>query len=398
MEIQNKVLIATSIAPLNLEKQRRAVDTWLKAGFEVISLNNEDEINNVSSVFPDIYFHIVDRNAKNIYGKPYIYIYDFMRLLNRQDYKVCGIVNSDICFKGVKENFLDFIYQESLGSLVYGHRKDVNNINEINGEVCEGVDYFFFDKKLTSIYQDEGFCMGQPAWDYWMVAVPVSLNIPAKRVLNQIAYHEKHSQQWNEELNRFLTTNVINDKYIKKLYPSYNDAQLTGKLSEIVCLREGVIYNGFSKKPSVLVVYNPSNFKNIPTSKTYKSIKKQSYNNIKIIIDSIHNINKREIQQDYICFVEEGDYLHPQFIELLINEIDNFDCVFVNNESLNIFDELDNLHTLHLLFGESRDLLVLKKGLFKTSKLIEINFDLSYLYKLRKKLYGFRNMHHFKTN
>ncbi|WP_303982307.1 hypothetical protein, partial [Niallia circulans] len=297
---QNKILIATSIAPKDLEKQRVAVNTWLKVGFEVVSLNNKDEINKIAPFFPDISFHIVDRNAENIFGKPYIYIYDFMRLLSEKDYRICGIINSDICFKGVGKDFLNFVYKESLDCLVYGNRKDVNNINEVNGEVCEGVDYFFFDKKLTSIYPDEGFCMGQPAWDYWMVAVPFSLSIQAKRILNQVAYHQKHSQQWDEKLNSYFTNTIINEKYIQKLYPGQQNPQLLERLSEIVCLRKGIIYNTFNTKPSVLVVYNPNSCKDILNSKTFNSIQNQSYNNIRITFGSIKDFKENGIEEDYM--------------------------------------------------------------------------------------------------
>jgi hypothetical protein len=37
------VLVATSIAPINIENQRKAIDTWIKAGLDVISFNCIEE-------------------------------------------------------------------------------------------------------------------------------------------------------------------------------------------------------------------------------------------------------------------------------------------------------------------------------------------------------------------
>lgn len=166
-----KIIVATSIQPNRIELQKMAINTWLKVGFKVVSLNTKEEVDMLEQYFPNVQFQIVERSAKDRYGKPYIYIYDFMRYLDSTDVEICGIINSDIHFRDVKNDFIDFIREEASNSLVYGHRLDVNNIDDSYGNLSNGVDYFFFDKNLISIYKDDGLCMGQPAWDWWMVCV-----------------------------------------------------------------------------------------------------------------------------------------------------------------------------------------------------------------------------------
>jgi hypothetical protein len=234
------ILVATSIGPKKIEIQRIAINTWLYAGFNVVSLNTKEEVDTLKPYFPDIEFHIVDRSAKERYGKPYIYIYDFMSYLNSTDYKVVGIINSDIHFKNVKQDFVNDIYEEAIDSLVYGHRVDVNHINDSLGTVSNGVDYFFFDKKLIHIYQDDGLCMGQPAWDWWMVCVPASENKTTKRLLNPIGYHVIHPQQWDQSLNQYLIESVVMKKYLRKLYPEVNDNELNSKMWDIVISKSGI--------------------------------------------------------------------------------------------------------------------------------------------------------------
>ncbi|MFT8321305.1 MAG: hypothetical protein ABF649_10395, partial [Bacillus sp. (in: firmicutes)] len=240
----NEVIITTSIGPGKVEVQQNAIKTWVDAGFRVVSLNSAEEINTLKPYFPTIEFQEISRNAQEKFGKPYIYIYDFMQYLSSTDYKVCGIVNSDIHFLEIKDNFMDFIYKESIGSLVYGHRMDVDNLNNLNGRVSNGVDYFFFDRDLITIYEDDGLCMGQPAWDWWMVCVAAAAHKPNKRVLNTVAYHIDHPQTWMESLNLYLIESVVIDKYLRKLYPEALYYELNLKMWDIVISKDGITYQG----------------------------------------------------------------------------------------------------------------------------------------------------------
>jgi hypothetical protein len=235
------ILVATSIGPNRIEIQKSAINTWLNAGLNVVSLNTKEEVDILKPYFPDIQFHVVDRSAKEKYGKPYIYIYDFMRYLKSTDYKVVGIINSDIQFKDVNQGTVNIIYEEALDSLVYGHRMDVNDINDSYGTLSNGVDYFFFDKNLIDIYQDDGLCMGRPAWDWWMVCVPASKNKTTKRILNPIGYHVTHPQQWNQNLNQYLIESIVKEKYLKKMYPGLDSYELNIKMWEIVISNSGFI-------------------------------------------------------------------------------------------------------------------------------------------------------------
>jgi hypothetical protein len=239
---RKKIVVATSLAPKRIKMQKKAMATWINAGFKIVSLNTEEEVKLLKPSFPDIEFHVVKRSAKEKFGKPYIFIYDFMNYLKSSKSKICGIINSDIHLKGVKKNIINSIYNEALGSLVYGHRIDVPDINQTNGTVCNGVDYFFFDRKLIDIYQDDGLCMGQPAWDWWMVCVTAYAQKPTKRVLSHIAYHEIHPQEWYESLNQYLIESTVFKKYLRKLFPKASNQELNNKMWDIVISKNGIIF------------------------------------------------------------------------------------------------------------------------------------------------------------
>jgi len=243
---QNRILLATSIAPFNIEIQRMAIDTWIRAGFDVVSLNSKDEVGLIEQYFSDIKFSIVERTAKEKFGKPYIYIYDFITYLLSTDYQVFGIINSDIHFREVENDFLNFIYKNANSALVYGHRVDIKNFGDAEGKVSKGVDYFFFDKSIASVYEDDGLCMGQPAWDWWMVCVPASYHRSVKRVLSKIAYHQKHPKRWYESLNQYLIESIVLDKYLKNVYPNLTQMELNAEMHAIVLSEKGISYGNNS--------------------------------------------------------------------------------------------------------------------------------------------------------
>jgi hypothetical protein len=140
----------------------------------------------------------------------------------------------------VNKDTIKLIYQEASGSLVYGHRVNVKSLKDTKGKVSNGVDYFFFDTQLTNIYRDHGLCIGQPAWDWWMVAVPASKKIPTKRVLSRIAYHKNHSKEWSQVRNQRLIESIVINKYIKPRYPDLTAEQSMEKLHEIVLNKNGI--------------------------------------------------------------------------------------------------------------------------------------------------------------
>jgi Tfp pilus assembly protein PilF len=145
------VTIATSIAPRDFEIQREAIDSWKALGFEVISINCKEEISKLQNGFPDIEFHTAGRDARQQFGKPYIYFHDFMNLFEERGSKLCGIVNSDIHL--LNKHLKTIVSLEAKNSFLFGCRQDVSTLDNNEGnEFSVGFDYFFFDRKYLSIY------------------------------------------------------------------------------------------------------------------------------------------------------------------------------------------------------------------------------------------------------
>lgn len=196
---KEKITVITTIAPFDIEKQKLAIESWLNAGLNVLSLNCSQEKEILEPLFPHVRFIEADRDAKSIAGKPYVYFDDILENLGKSGSQICGIINSDILLN-VTTEFISEIKSYASDSLVYGCRVDVEKPDSFAGSFYEfGYDFFFFDKSLIQIYPESDFCLGLPWWDYWMVAVPLSKKIKLTKVISPVAFHLWHPTKYNNE-------------------------------------------------------------------------------------------------------------------------------------------------------------------------------------------------------
>ena len=217
-ERQKKVnIIATSIAPHGIENQQLAIESWQKQGFNVVSLNTKEEVELLRSSFPEIEFAVVSRDAREKYGKPFVYFDDFIDYFKKTGQKICGIVNSDVHLICAK-NLPAFFSSEAQDCLVFGSRIDVDHLGNLQGEMYHmGFDFFFFDRVLLDLFPAEEFCIGQPWWDYWMPLVPAGKGKAIKRLTTPIAYHVKHSINWDPKVRIDLGLRM--SKYFRTKVP-----------------------------------------------------------------------------------------------------------------------------------------------------------------------------------
>lgn len=192
-------VIVTSLAPGNRANQRRAMRSWQDAGFKVVSVNARDEIALLREHF-DIDFIAAPRDARQRYGKPYIYFDDLLAYFrHREDIAICGIVNSDIHLTA--PDFRAVVEKEAKGAFIYGSRLDVDASDPSQGEMYQhGFDYFFFDRKVLPLYPPQNFCLGLPWWDYWAVLVPLMHKVPVTLITAPVAAHLRHKAMWDKKV------------------------------------------------------------------------------------------------------------------------------------------------------------------------------------------------------
>jgi len=196
-KMTGRVTIATSIAPKELAKQKRAIQSWLDLGFEVISLNIHKELELLQPEFPDVKFVPAGRNGTRLAGKPYVFVDDVLAALQKTACRVVGIVNSDIELRA-NPQLVDYLHQAATGSFICASRIDVAQAEDSDGKLYHrGFDSFFFDQSIVDRLSKTKFMLGVPWWDYWFPYAVIEQGIPVKRLETPLAYHLRHEINYN---------------------------------------------------------------------------------------------------------------------------------------------------------------------------------------------------------
>ena len=223
-----KIILGTSLAPFNIEKQRKAVKTWLDNGFQVISCNSKEEIEILRKVFSDAHIEFVEikRNAEKSTGKKLPYIQDILEEASDRAEKVCGFINSDIILSDMPSGMYDYIEHEAKDSIIIVHRNEINQLEDIKNLDWrlhfDGIDLFFLDKTLVNGFFDDGFYV-QSVWDLCILTKCKLLGITIKELVNPIAFHQRHAIQWDFEKSELLVTKFM-EKYSYQQKNAYKRA------------------------------------------------------------------------------------------------------------------------------------------------------------------------------
>jgi len=166
-------------------------------------------------------------------------------------------------------------------------------------------------------------------------------SLRVKKIVNPIAYHIKHNQTWNYEVDLHYKRLMLN-KYMED--PEYIKNYSSPGHKRIQNLVEGyperILYFKYEKQYKVLIVYNGDCSLETPT---FKSIMKQNYKNLRITTGNRSTFDLDSITEDAVCFVNDGVVLNDDYVGLMLNELDGNDIVLccVGLESVNGFTKKD---------------------------------------------------------
>jgi GT2 family glycosyltransferase/tetratricopeptide (TPR) repeat protein len=192
------ITIATSIAPFGLEKQQRAVDSWIALGLRVISLNIQKEIDTLAPHFPNVEFVRVERDGRKLAGKPYVYIDDMLKALHATDSHVVGIVNADIILRAGSD-LCRHLNAMARDRLLYGSRIDIERADDTSGRLYNrGFDFYFFDRSLATVIPKSPFMLGIPWWDYWLPVAARLAGADVYRLDSPLGYHVWHKTNYSD--------------------------------------------------------------------------------------------------------------------------------------------------------------------------------------------------------
>jgi hypothetical protein len=315
---KNKILIATSIAPFGIENQRKAVQSWLDAGFDVISCNAADEAEQVKPYFPDVRFVELPRDGRSRFGKPYPYAYDIFTILIDESADVCGFINSDIHISKFPGELMTEIYNEAMcGRFIYAHRIDTKSLSEDDKArgYYYGIDIFICHRNILKIYPNDEFSVGKSVWDYWAILLPYLKGVEIVEIKNNVFYHIAHDVRWQESDDFF--TNLIIDKY----YMSVDREEYFEITMRIMARKNNALYYKLPQliNRKVLAIV-PENI----AEETSRSVASQVYVQLDVRTGTFGDIDTAGY--DYIFLPQNGHVYAEYAAAVLVHELEAERC------------------------------------------------------------------------
>lgn len=189
--------VVTSVMPKRIEAQQAALKSWRDAGLSVVSVNSKPEADSLREFFPDITFRIIDRPGEDNLGRPLIPIRSLVKAAREIPVDICGIINSDIQFRG-EGTFFDTVREQVPGSLVFGCRIDFADTRFVNGKAFRnGYDFFFWDRDNSPLLEETPMILGLPWWDFWLPLHAHAQGLKAKRFATASMAHVVHPIGYN---------------------------------------------------------------------------------------------------------------------------------------------------------------------------------------------------------
>src|SRR5258708_29290609 len=171
--------------------QRACIDSWIAAGFDVVSLNPESEIAQLRKYdFPISYLAS---------PSPRPQIVEYLTEACRRPTELIGIINAD-CLLLSYPAFVHGIVSGARHGLVMVERVNIDPNNLLpTGQTCLGFDAFFFNKTHASrLTIDPDLSVGQPWWDYWFPMEFAVSGVKLLRPQSPLIFHLDHEQGWSQ--------------------------------------------------------------------------------------------------------------------------------------------------------------------------------------------------------
>ena len=171
--------------------QHACVESWISAGFTVVSVNAATEVDAVHSLkFP---VSVVGVKTPN---RPLIS--DILALASASGARMCGIINADCRLIGYSK-VAAVLSRHVEGSLILAERIDIDNDTELPVlGTTGGFDAFFFQPPSVVGVSNTYFHLGDPWWDFWFPVELASRGILLQRLTTPIISHLLHPRVWTE--------------------------------------------------------------------------------------------------------------------------------------------------------------------------------------------------------
>ncbi len=193
------MIAITSIAPghKNFDSQFKAIESWIKAGYEVVSLNSEEEIE-ILKEFKGVKFVKTLRHNKHMFGKPYVIISAIIDYLKEVKSEHSLIINSDIIINDVN-NITESLKAQSEEGIIVMNRGDFKDDMNVSKTYDKGFDGFYINGKYLDVFPQTVLCLGQCHWDFWLPYIASMGGVKLIKLKEAYIFHAVHNIQYSVE-------------------------------------------------------------------------------------------------------------------------------------------------------------------------------------------------------
>lgn len=192
------MIAITSLSPShkNFDNQLKAVNSWKAAGYEVVSLNAEEEIEQLKDF--DVKFIRTNRHNKKMFGKPYVIVSAIIDYLKEVKSEHSLIINSDIIIQDLHKT-TEKLKTMSEDGVVIINRWDFEGLLN-KAKIYElGFDGFFINEKFLDIFPQTILCLGQCHWDFWLPYIASKGGAKILKLKEPYLYHAVHPVQYSKD-------------------------------------------------------------------------------------------------------------------------------------------------------------------------------------------------------
>jgi len=176
--------------------QTLCIGSWLAAGFDVLSLNCDSELDVLRPLHPDVKFVAAQRSGLDQWGAPLVYVGDLVTCLHDHGYEVGGVINADV-FTTRNRDYFDRLIALCAGGAAYGQRVDVSDLADDAGAEFYpyGYDYFFFEVAAARTIAPTEHLLGMVWWDLWFPMALKWTGLTLNRMFSPTVFHLKHPER-----------------------------------------------------------------------------------------------------------------------------------------------------------------------------------------------------------
>jgi len=160
------------------------------------AIGQPDHARRMREHFPDLTFRTIDGTVEE-WGRPFVPIQALIQAAKEASEDVCGIVNSDVEFRG-DASFFEMVCKEVPGALVFGNRIDLSDNKLTTGKAFRnGYDFFFWDRANSALLEETPMVLGLPWWDFWLPLHAYAQGLRTKRFVSSSMIHIAHPIGWD---------------------------------------------------------------------------------------------------------------------------------------------------------------------------------------------------------